>query len=58
MMKYEVEIKEIAVYQIEVEADDEEEACNKAWDMLAEDEKTKALYFFDSDGEAQATEIE
>lgn len=56
MPKYEVEIREIEVYRIVVEADCEADAEDKAWEMLT-DGTNKDQYHNDSDGEARAVEL-
>lgn len=60
MAKYEVKLKQIEHYLVEVEADDLDEdnldnAIEKAWGMI-EDEEGKEKYHNFSDGEAEATE--
>lgn len=57
-MKYEVTIREIEIYSLEVEAETDEEAQDKAWELLTEgDEKNKGQYHHDSDGSSEAYEI-
>ena len=57
MPKYLVELKEIEIYHIEVEAEDEVEACLIVWDMQEEmTESQRADYYSDSDGEATVIE--
>lgn len=58
MPKYEVILKEIEIYNIEIEAETEVEACNQAWELLTESESNKAKYHNDSDGESSASEID
>lgn len=57
MKKYQVILKEIEIYCIEVEADSSNDACDKAWDILTESERNKAQYHDDSDGESEAFEV-
>jgi len=53
-MKYEVLIKETEKYSLRVLANSEDDAINKAYEML---EESKDRYHDDSDGEAEAFEI-
>ena len=54
MNKYEVTLKEIEIYVINVEAESEYEAKVKARQILEENGKDK--YHNDSDGEAEITD--
>jgi len=54
MPKYEVTLKEIEIYVVNVEAESEKEAKNKAWEILEENGRDK--YHNDSDGEAEITD--
>lgn len=56
-MEYEVTLKEIEIYVVTVEAANEEEARNAAWEKLTED-GNKYKYHHDSDGESEAIEVE
>ncbi|MCP4493286.1 MAG: hypothetical protein GY820_39180 [Gammaproteobacteria bacterium] len=57
MPKYDVEIKEIDIYIIEgVDATDESDAIDEAWELLESEGKDK--YYYDSDGESEAIEQE
>jgi hypothetical protein len=58
MPKYEVTIREIETYVLSVEAGSEQEAKDLAWEMLAESGKDKERYHYDSDGDAEAVEID
>jgi len=57
MPKYEVTLRTIESYLVTVDAGSEREAKDLAWEMLANSDKTKRLYHYDSDGEAVADEI-
>jgi len=50
MPKYEVTLKEIEIYVVNVEAEDEDEAVTKAWVTLHEQGKNS--FYSDSDSEA------
>jgi len=54
-MKYEVTIKEIEIYIIEVDATDEDNAYDKAWDKLGSDDKDD--YHSNSDAETEVKEL-
>ena len=56
-MKFEVELKEIEIYRMEVDADTEEEAIDKAYELI-DTEAGKQIYHNDSDGASEVTEIE
>ena len=56
-MKFEVTIKEIEIYEMEVEAEDKDAAIEQAWEMI-DTEEGKAKYHNDSDGESSAVEID
>lgn len=51
-----VTIKEIEIYTVKVEADNEDEATDKAWEML--DTKDKFDYHNNSDGETEVYELD
>ena len=53
-MKYEVTLKEIEIYVVNVEADSEEEAKQEAWATL--EENGRSSFHTDSDGEAEITD--
>lgn len=55
IMKFEVRIKQIEIYDLEIEADSEQEAIEVAHEKLASEDKHK--YHVDSDGEDTAYEI-
>jgi hypothetical protein len=57
MAKYNVTITEKEIYVVEdIEADNKDEAINKAWEMLTSmDDRSK--YWVDSDGESEADEV-
>lgn len=50
MHKYRIELKEIEIYEIEVEAEDEDTAMEKAWSEI-EDDKGRLNWHSDSDSD-------
>jgi len=54
-MKYEVHITQTESYDIEVEADNEDEAEKKAWDLF---DAGKQDYFSDCDGSCEVNELD
>lgn len=52
-MKYEVEFKEVNIYNFIIEADDEEQAENKAYEFYEQalENNTLSEYFYDGDME-------
>ena len=65
MAKYEVTLKETNVYVLEVELDSEDmedEAIDKAWEMLIDSESdgkkdNRSAYFNDNESDADAVEL-
>ena len=57
MPTYEVILKDIEIYEMQVEADSESEAYDKAFELI-DTEEGKAEYHSDSDGECEAIEID
>ncbi len=57
MAVYEVTLKEIEIYLVKVEADDELSAKNAAW-LELENAENKHNYHHDSDSESDACEID
>ena len=51
MPKYEVTLRSVDRYIVEVEAETKEEATEKAWDMKTENPSS---YYSDSDGETES----
>jgi len=59
MATYEVILREINEYVVPVEADNEDDAIEMAWEIIMEDEKNRDMYFSDSEeGECQAYELD
>lgn len=58
MPKYEVTIREIEIYVVPVEAENEDQASEIAWEMITENEDSKYKYHNDSDGETEVEEID
>lgn len=56
MPKYEVQLKDIEIYRVEVDADSEDDAIDKAWEAI-ESEEGKMNYHEDSDGVSVAFKI-
>ena len=56
MPKYEVILKEIEIYVVEIEAETEEEALDKAWDTVMTKEG-KLNYYHESDGDSEVHEL-
>ena len=56
-MKYQVTLKEIEIYVMEVSADCEEEAIDKAYELIGT-KKGKLTYHDDSDSESDIEELE
>jgi len=56
-MKYEITLKEIEKYVMEVEAENETEAFTKAYALIETDEG-KAMYHDDSDSEYEAYDLD
>lgn len=52
MAKYLVELTDIEIYNVEVEADSEEEAIDAAVELVGSPGHPKAQYHIDSDGDA------
>jgi len=59
MPKFTVILKEIEIYEVEVDADNESEACVEAWEFLTNvGESNRHKFHVDSDSESEAEEIE
>jgi len=56
-MKYEIILKEIEVYVLDIEADSEDEALQMAYSKI-DSEDGRANYHHDSDGEYEIFELE
>lgn len=55
MKIYDVTLKQIEIYSIQVSANSRKEAIDKAWGFIESDEG-KAEYHYDSDAEQEAIE--
>lgn len=58
MPKFEVTVKEIEIYILEVEADSEDLAREKAYIILDGEDADKAVYHNDSDSEAHVQDAD
>ena len=59
IMKYKVKLRDTSVYELIIDAENEDEAMDVGWDKLtsmAEHEKDK--YYVDSDGDSSAEKVE
>lgn len=53
MKKYLVEIREIEIYNIEVEVEDESQAVEAAWEILTGTPESEKINHLGSDGESE-----